>query len=79
VRGRGEKTGIASKHLTFELAEKSATGKVERRWLSLFVAAMGALAIFAPARRLLRYALDLMHRSLLRQSSPGLRRAGSRL
>jgi hypothetical protein len=24
----------------------------------LFVAAMGALAIFAPARRLLRYALD---------------------
>jgi len=32
----------------------------------LFVVAMGALAIFAPARRLLRYALDLMHRSLLR-------------
>ena len=49
-----------------------------------FAAAMGARAIFAPARRLLRYALnlyalDLMHRSLLRQSSPGLRRAGSRL
>ena len=43
-----------------ELLEKSATGKVERRWLSLFVAAMGALAIFAPARRLLRYTLDFM-------------------
>jgi hypothetical protein len=26
---------------------------------------MGALAIFAPARRLLRYALDLMHRKPL--------------
>ena len=46
-------------------ASKSATGKVERRWLSLFVAAMGALAIFAPARRLLRYALDFMHRKPL--------------
>jgi hypothetical protein len=54
--------------LTFELAEKSATGKVERRWLSLFGAAMDALAIFAPARRLLSYALDLMHRSLLRRT-----------
>jgi hypothetical protein len=78
VRGKlttwGEADGVASK-----LAEKSATGKVERRWLGLFVAAMGALAIFAPARRLLRYALDFMHRSLLRQSSPRLRRAGSRL
>jgi hypothetical protein len=31
----------------------------------LFVAAMGALAIFAPARRLLRYPLDLMHRKPL--------------
>jgi len=50
----------SSKHLTFELAEKSATDKVERRWLSLFVAAMGALAIFAPARRLSRYGLDFM-------------------
>jgi hypothetical protein len=28
----------------------------------LFVAAMGALAIFAPASRLFRYALDFMHR-----------------
>jgi hypothetical protein len=51
--------------LTFELAEKSAIGKVEGRWLRLFVAAMGALAIFAPAGRLLRYALDLMHRNPL--------------
>ena len=51
---REMRTGVASKHLTFELAEKSATGKVERRRLSLFVAAMGPLAIFAPARRLLR-------------------------
>jgi hypothetical protein len=64
--------GVASKlrtsraeHLTFELAEESGTGKVERRWLSLFVAAMGALAIFTPARRLLRYALDFMHRKPL--------------
>ena len=39
---------------------KTATGKVERRWLSVFVAAMGAPANFAPARRLLRYALDFM-------------------
>jgi len=31
----------------------------------LFVAAMGALAIFAPARRLLGYALDFMHRKPL--------------
>jgi hypothetical protein len=51
---------FAARHLTFGLAEKSATGKVERRWLSLFVAAMGALPIFALARRLLRYALDFM-------------------
>ena len=40
--------GGQDKHFTFELAEKSATGKVERRWLGLFVAATGALAIFAP-------------------------------
>ncbi len=64
--------GEQDKHLTFELAEKSATGKVERRWLSLFVAAMGALAIFAPARRLLRYTLDLM-----RLTQPPLQRARS--
>jgi hypothetical protein len=32
---------------------------------SLFVAAIGALAIFAPARRLLRYALDFIHRKPL--------------
>jgi hypothetical protein len=36
--GSKKQNGVASKHLTFELAEKSATGKVERRWLSLFVA-----------------------------------------
>ena len=29
---------------------------------------MGALAIFAPARRLFRCALDFMHRSLLRRT-----------
>src|SRR5436190_2734647 len=56
---------VLRRHLIFKLAEKSATGKVERRWLRLFVAAMGALAIFAPARRLLRYALDFMHRKPL--------------
>ncbi len=39
-----------AKHLTLELTGKSATGKVERRWLSLFVATMGALAIFASRR-----------------------------
>jgi hypothetical protein len=32
----------------------------------LFVAAMGALAIFAPARRLLLYALDFMRLTRLR-------------
>jgi uncharacterized membrane protein YcjF (UPF0283 family) len=58
--------------LTFELAEKSAIGKVEGRWLRLFVAAMGALAIFAPAGRLVRYALDLM-----RLTQPPLQRARS--
>ena len=31
----------------------------------MFVAAMGALAIFASVRRLLRYALDLRHRKPL--------------
>src|SRR5439155_17889496 len=60
-----EQESSRARHLTFELTEKSATRKVERRWLGLFVAAMGALAIFAPARRLLRYALDLMHRKPL--------------
>jgi hypothetical protein len=38
-----ERKWVASKHLTFELAKKSATRKVERRWISLFVAAMGAI------------------------------------
>jgi hypothetical protein len=58
-----QKTGVASKHLTFELAEKSATGK----------AAMGALAIFVPARRLLRSALGLMRLT----QPPPLQRARS--
>lgn len=31
----------------------------------MFLAAMGALAIFAPAGRLLHHALDLMHRKPL--------------
>src|SRR5947208_12080820 len=63
----GRENGVASKP-----AEKSATGKVERRWLSLYVAAMGALAIFAPARRLARYAFDFT-----RLTQPSLRRARS--
>jgi hypothetical protein len=56
-------SGVASKlrnysrarHLTFELAEKSATGK----------AAMDTAAIFAPARSIPCYALDLIYRKPL--------------
>jgi hypothetical protein len=56
--------GVASK-LRHSNWLRSATGKVESRWLSFFVAAMGAMAIFAPARRLLHYALNLIYRKPL--------------